>query len=354
MVSSLTEDQTIIKETTASFMRNWQDNGGFRAVVDTSKKLEDEVWKQFAIELGFSGITIPSELGGAGLGPIERVLICEEMGKVLFISPFFSTCVLATDLLLSVGGATARNYLSRIAKGDLTATVSSLENFSLNHTLSGEARNVIATPNVEIIFVDVDDQVLAIDRTDEGVTVCPVESLDQTRSLCDVSFESVEFTPIADRQSIKKDLLSAKALSAIALAAEQVGGAEAMLDATVSYAKERKQFGRPIGSFQAVKHRCADMMTAVEEARSAVYLAAVKAESNELIEYAAIAKSVASEAFFKVSSDAIQLHGGVGVTWEYDLHFYFKRARAGLSLLGTPEYWRDQIAGSIERDGVEL
>lgn len=354
MVSSFTDDQTIIKETTASFMRNWQDKGGFRAVVDTSPKLTDEVWKQFAVELGFSGITIPSELGGAGLGAIERVLICEEMGKVLFISPFFSTCVLATDWLLSVGGAVARNYLSRIATGDLTATVSSLENFSLSHTLSRNARNVIATPNVDIIFVNVDDRVLAIDRTDDGVTFSTVESLDQTRSLCDVSFENVKFNTIADRPSIKKDLISAKALSAIALAAEQVGGAEAMLDATVSYVKERKQFGRPIGSFQAVKHRCADMMTAVEEARSAVYLAAVKAESNELVEYAAIAKSVASEAFFKVSSDAIQLHGGVGVTWEYDLHFYFKRARAGLSLLGTPEYWRDQIAGSIERDGVEL
>lgn len=354
MDASFTEDQIIIKDTAASFMRDWQDNGGFRPLVNSSKQIDNQVWKTFAIDLGFSGITIPLELGGAGLGSIERALIMEEMGKVLFISPFFSTCVLATDLLLSVGGNISEYYLTRIAKGDITATVTRMDVHSFNHTLSGKARNVIDGANADVVFAISGDKVLAIEKDLEGVTVSSVESIDRTRFLGDFSFENVEVSNLSDRNSSKEYIQMAKALSAVALAAEQVGGAEAMLNATVSYVKERKQFGKPIGSFQSVKHRCADMMTAIEEARSAVYLAAVKADSKERLSYAAIAKSVASEAFFKVASDAIQLHGGVGVTWEYDLHFFFKRARAGLSLLGTPQYWREQIADSLEKGDVEL
>lgn len=354
MDASFTEDQIIIRDTAASFMRDWQDRGGFRALVNSSKQIDNQVWKTFATDLGFSGITIPLDLGGAGLGSIERALIMEEMGKVLFVSPFFSTCVLATDLLLSVGGDLAEHYLTGIAKGDITAAVTSINIHSYNHTLSGKARNVIDGANADVVFAILDDKVVAIEKELEGVTVTAVDSIDRTRFLSDFLFENVEVSTLSDRNSLKEHIQMAKALSAIALAAEQVGGAEAMLNATVSYVKERKQFGKPIGSFQSVKHRCADMMTAIEEARSAVYLAAVKADSHERICYAAIAKSVASEAFFKVASDAIQLHGGVGVTWEYDIHFFFKRARAGLSLLGTPQYWREQIADSLEKGDVEL
>ncbi len=353
MDANFTEDQEIIRKTAASFMNDWKKSGGFRALVESSKKIDVDVWNTFAVKLGFSGLTIPTKLGGSGLGAIERALVAEEMGKVLFMSPYFATCVLTTDVLLSARSDVADTILSRITQGTLTSTIAVLGDLSNSGTISGTVKNVIDGGTADLIFLVTDTQILSVDKSDTALTVTPVETVDQTRSICDLTFDKITPKLVFEDKELRKNLLQAKAKSAISLAAEQVGGAEAMLNATVAYAKERKQFGKAIGSFQAIKHRCADMMTAVEEARSAVYLAAAKAETDELIEYAAIAKSVASETFFKVAADAIQLHGGVGVTWDYDLHFYFKRARAGLALLDTPEVWRERIAESIEQNSVE-
>ena len=354
MDANFSEDQIIIRETAASFMNDWKKSSGFRSLVESSRKIDFEIWKAFAVDLGFAGLTIPEKLGGSGLGAIERALVAEEMGKVLFMSPYFATCVLTTDLLLSVGGVNAEKILSTIAKGTLTATIAELDDTSHSDTISGKVRNVIDGDTAALIILLTDTSVLSVEKSNTALMVEPVETIDQTRSVCDLILNKITPDLVSQDKGLQKKHLQAKAKSAITLAAEQVGGAEAMLAATVAYVKERKQFGKAIGSFQAIKHRCADMMTAVEEARSAVYLAAAKAETDELIEYAAIAKSVASETFFKVAGDAIQLHGGVGVTWDFDLHFYFKRARAGLTLLDSPESWRERIAESIEHDSVEI
>ena len=353
MDASFTEDQLLIRETVASFLADWKKAGGYRALIDSSLKFDRDVWRKFAVDLGFSGLTVPIHLGGSGLGAIERVLVAEEMGKVLFMSPYFATCVMATDLLQTIGGKVADQYLAQIAKGLRTATVTKIDTFAISNTFSGKAENVIDGENSDVILVVAGDKLIAIDAKDKGTSVGSVKTMDQTRSLADIYFENTKYTMVSTDTNLTNKIETARANSAITLASEQVGGAEALLGMTVSYIKERKQFGRVIGSFQALKHRCADMMMVIEEARSAVYLAAAKSKTDEMMEYAAIAKSVASETFFKVAGDSIQLHGGVGVTWEYDLHFYFKRARAGLSLLGTPEYWREKIAESIEHYGVE-
>jgi len=353
MDARFTEDQEMIRDTASAFFSDWKDAGGFRKLSDVSLKLDDAAWDALAVELGFSGLNVPVELGGAGLGAIERALIMEEMGRVLFMSPFFSTCVLALDVLQAVGGDVAASYQKRIAEGEITATLAELDVPSQSGVaLGGQARSVIDGATADIIFVQTGDCLLAIEGDADGVSRSQVETLDRTRAVADLDLVLAKAETVASGAGLAEALKKARARSAISLAAEQIGGASAMLDATVAYTLERKQFGRLIGSFQAVKHRCADMMTKIETARSAVYLAAAMSDGADILEYAAIAKSEASETYFQVAGDAIQMHGGVGVTWEYDMHFHFKRARAGLARLGSPEEWRERLAQTIGLHGA--
>jgi len=269
------------------------------------------------------------------------------------MSPFFSTCVLALDVLQAVGGDVAASYQKRIAEGEITATLAELDVPSQSGVaLGGQARSVIDGATADIIFVQTGDCLLAIEGDADGVSRSQVETLDRTRAVADLDLVLAKAETVASGAGLAEALKKARARSAISLAAEQIGGASAMLDATVAYTLERKQFGRLIGSFQAVKHRCADMMTKIETARSAVYLAAAMSDGADILEYAAIAKSEASETYFQVAGDAIQMHGGVGVTWEYDMHFHFKRARAGLARLGSPEEWRERLAQTIGLHGA--
>lgn len=353
MDARFTEDQEMIRGTAEAFLTDWKDAGGFRVLSDASQKIDSKAWDTLAIELGFAGLTVPVDLGGAGLGAIERALVMEQMGRVLFMSPFFSTCVLALDVLQAAGGETAKAYQKRIAEGEITATVAELyAPLQMDIALGGQARGVIDGDTADVVFVQTKDSIFALEGNDEGVARHLVETLDRTRAIADLDIAFANAEPIASGPGLSEALQSAHARSAIALAAEQVGGADAMLNATVGYALERKQFGRTIGSFQAVKHRCADMMTSIETARSAVYLAAAMADRDDVLEYAAIAKSEASDTYFGVAGDAIQMHGGVGVTWEYDMHFHFKRARAGRSMLGSPQAWRKSLAKQIGLNGV--
>jgi len=270
------------------------------------------------------------------------------MGRVLFMSPFFSTCVLGVDVLREAGGEVAGELLAQVATGGLTlALVDRFDGEASGGTLSGHARNVVDGALADVLIVPLGDALYIVEASGGSVSRQAVATLDPTRSLADVHFEAAAARRVASGSGLAELMERARARSAIALAAEQVGGADAMLEATVAYTLERKQFGRPVGSFQAVKHRCADMMTGIETARSGVYLAAAMADTPERMEHAAIAKSEASDAYFKVAGDAIQMHGGVGVTWEYDMHFHFKRARAGKAMLGSPEAWRERLAGLI-------
>lgn len=348
MQAGLTKDQEMIRDTARAFFSDWKDAGGFRSLTGRGATCDDEAWARLAGELGFAGLSVPEAQGGAGLGDMERALVMEEMGRVLFMSPFFATCVLGVDVLCAVGGAAAEELLEGVASGALTLAVADhFEGEAVADTLSGQARNVIDAGHARILLVVHGDVLYAVPREAEGLSVLDVATLDPTRGFADIRMQASHARRVASGAGLHEALDRARARSAIALAAEQVGGADAMLAATVAYTLDRRQFGRVIASFQAVKHRCADMMTAIEAARSGVYLAAAMAGGDHLQEHAAIAKSEASEAYFKVAGDAIQLHGGVGVTWEYDMHFHFKRARAGRQLLGSPETWRERLAGLI-------
>jgi len=350
MKASFTEDQEMIRDTAHSFLTDWKSAGGCRQLTDAKLPSDAKAWAALAGELGFAGLMIPEAHGGAGLGDIERALVMEEMGRVLFMAPYFSTCVLASDLLIEAGGESAEKLLEQIASGTRTCAVAHLPASALSTgKLTGTAPMVVDGAEADDVLIVCADGLYHVSGDAEGLTRSHQTTLDLTRARARLEFTSVE----VDCLSKKLDHEAARARSAVALAAEQVGGADAMLTETVAYSLERKQFGRQIGSFQAVKHRCADMMIAVETARSAVYLGAAMAGEGRdaLIEHAAIAKSEASEAYFKVAGDAIQMHGGVGVTWEYDLHFHFKRAQSGKRLLGSPEHWRETLAGKIGLNG---
>ncbi|WP_084421507.1 acyl-CoA dehydrogenase family protein [Henriciella litoralis] len=353
MDASFTEDQEMIREAAATYLRDWSDRGGFRKQVDASALDYGSVWQEFGIELGFAGLTIPEVQGGSGLGDLARALVMEEMGRVLFTSPYFASCVLAGDVLAAVGGSDAEGLLAKIASGERTATVCSLTSGSVRSgEITGVARNVVDGGTADLILVIGGDSLHMVDASKAGVIRSVFRTMDLTRPQADIKFAAAPAELVASGAGLSEVYALSEARSAIALAAEQAGGAGAMLDATVAYALERKQFGRLIGSFQAVKHRSADMMVLVEAARSAAYQAAALAHGPELFAQAAIAKSECSDAYFAVAGHAIQMHGGVGVTWEYDMHFHFKRARAGMGLLGSPEVWRERLAGCIGLEGT--
>jgi len=262
-------------------------------------------------ELGWLGLVIPDKFGGAGLGWVELCALAEECGRVLSPVPLLSTAIAAKALLASNED---ENWLRQIAAGRVTASP------VLDHGLAFDAD----------LFV-VGDRVLAQAKK------TPVDTFDVTRPMVRVD---AAFVPLDER-------VTAHAL--IAVAAEQVGGAERCLEMAVDYAKTRQQFGRPIGSFQAIKHMCADMLVRVESARSACYWAAWCADAgdDEFLVAASTAKAWCSDAFFKNAADNLQIHGGIGFTWEHDAHRYLRRARATMALFGDAAHHRELVARRI-------
>jgi alkylation response protein AidB-like acyl-CoA dehydrogenase len=324
-------------------------------------------------ELGWTGLAIPQEYGGAGLGWVELCILQEEQGRRLVASPFFATCALAAPLIAACGdGAQRASLLPQIASGGVRigcaligtegrppcdGTTVLLESRGGGFSLSGVSDFVIHGDSADLLLVlartpgsqGADGiSVAVIPAATPGVTVHPHVMLDLTRPMSRVEFAGVAIARdqlLGEAGAASGAVEAALDLARIALASEALGGAERALEMTTAYAKERVQFGRPIGAFQAIKHRLADMMIAVEAARSAAWYAACVADERreELAEAAAIAKSYCCDAFFDCAANAIQLHGGIGFTWEHDVHLYFKRARAAAMLLGSPGWLRERL-----------
>ena len=272
-------------------------------------------------------------LGGlldAGCGWVEVAAVQEELGRALATSPFFATVGLAGAALRCAGRVDLL--------GERTAT------------LVVDPRHVVDGDTAELLIVAGDDAVYAIEAA--RVTRRRLATLDDTRPLAEVEVGAAPGERIGDRAILDRAL----ALASIALAAEQVGVAARCLELSVEYAKVRHQFGRPIGSFQAIQHACADMFVLVESARSAAWYAAWAADQDDpdLPTIAAVAAATCGEAAFRVAGEAIQVHGGIGFTWEHPAHRYFKRARAARALLGTPDHHREQVARRIIDDGSPL
>ena len=338
MAFPFTEDHDMIRETVRGFLQEWYDGGkGPEKIYQSGKPHDAEAWKTLAGELGMAGVAIEERYGGAGLGDLGRVVVMEELGASLCAVPYMTTCGIVADIIETAGEESAKaEFLTKIASGELTAS------YSDGHDAAKKAvTHSVYTGHTDVIVLSrrVPDGMdyFAISTDAPGLVIEPKKTMDPTRS-----FASIDWSQVAesDYQIIGygSEERHAKiiAQSFIALAAECIGGAQKCLDMTLEYTGQRIQFDRPISSFQAIKHRCADMFIELEAARSAVYAAAI-APADEKTQAALIAKAYAADAFYKIAGDAIQLHGGIGFTWEYPLHFFFKRARANKSMFGTPE-----------------
>jgi alkylation response protein AidB-like acyl-CoA dehydrogenase len=332
--------------------------------METTEGYDPAVWTQMAEQLGLQSLIIPEEFGGAGFTYVELIVVLEEMGAALLCAPFFSTVALATNAILTSGDQSAQSYLlPGIAAGDTIATLAFTED-SGRWDADGTPAEDGWTLNGHKSFVvdgNVAGLILVVGRTDaglslfgvkgdaDGLTRTPLATMDQTRKQARLEFANTPAWLIGTDGGAEPGLSKTLDLAAVALAAEQVGGAQRCLDSSVEYAKTRIQFGRPIGSFQAIKHKCADMLLEVESAKSAAYYAAWAAaeDSDELPVVASLAKSYCSEAYFHAAAETIQIHGGIGFTWEHPAHLYFKRAKSSELMLGDPSYHRELLAQRI-------
>jgi alkylation response protein AidB-like acyl-CoA dehydrogenase len=332
----------------------------------TEEGYDPAVWSQMANELALQGLGIPEEFGGQGYGPVELYVVFEEMGAALLCAPYFSTVALAANALLFVGNEKDQAaYLPGIASGETIATVALTDDagmwdlgststsatrvgdhFELNGVRSYVTDGSTATLLLVPAMTEKGLSLFAVAGDAEGVARESLATMDQTRKQSRIEFTNAPAVLIGEEGGALAGLETTAQVAAAALAAEQVGGAQRVLDASVEYAKNRVQFGRPIGSFQAIKHKCADMLLDVESAKSAAYYAAWAAqERNEELPIAAsLAKSFCSEAYFHCAAENIQIHGGIGFTWEHPAHLYFKRAKSSELFLGDPAYHRELLA----------
>jgi alkylation response protein AidB-like acyl-CoA dehydrogenase len=341
-----------------------------RAALDDPEPYDTGLWKTMAERLGLHAMAIPEEYGGAGYGFAEQAVVLEEMGRSLLRAPYLSTVVLAaTALLQGDDEASRQEWLPRIAAGEIVASLAHVEDdgdwsASAPRTratadgdswrVTGSKSFVIDGAQADLLLVlarggDVGDVLVAVDTRSGGVTAHDVPALDLTRRLATVTLEGASGRAVAVGARAREVLDGTLRVGAAALACEQVGGAERCLEMTVEYAKVREQFGVPIGSFQAVKFMCADMLLHVEAARSAAMYAAfaVDGRTDDLAVAAPVAKAVCSEAYTAVTGSTIQVHGGIGYTWEHEAHLYFKRAKASEMLFGDPALHRERLAAQV-------
>jgi alkylation response protein AidB-like acyl-CoA dehydrogenase len=314
----------------------------------------DPVWRTMAGELGLQGLTIPEELGGGGYGPVELALVMEEVGYALLPGPFFATVAMATPALLEAGGPAAEPHLRRIASGDVAAIAWTgavrAETGAGSTELTGSDELVLSGAEAELLLVVADapegPSLFEVPVDAGGVAREPLVAFDPTRPIARVTLDGAAAEPLGP---IRGAQLVERA--GLALSAEQVGGAQRCLDLAVEYAKDRHAFGRPIGSFQAIKHQCADLFVEIECARSAVWYAAWTAAEDRAEHATAlpIARSYASETYLRAARLCVHVLGGVGFTHEHPAHLHFRRATSSAQLLGSTASHRDRLIGELER-----
>ncbi len=366
---AFSDEQEELRAAVRRFLTEKSPETEVRRLMDTTEGYDPAVWSQMADQLGLQSLTIPEEFGGSGFTYVELLVVLEEMGAALLCAPFFSSVALGANALLTSGDDEAKkSYLPGIASGETIATLAITEDngkwdFSGielkaeqkgdGWVLDGHKMFVIDGHTANLIIVAARTPkgvtLFAVEGDAAGLTRTPLPTMDQTRKQARLDFSGTPAALIGAEGGAEAGLTKTLDLAAVALAAEQVGGAQRVLDSSVDYAKTRIQFGRPIGSFQAIKHKCADMLLEVESAKSAAYYAAWAAaeDSDELPVVASLAKSYCSEAYFHAAAENIQIHGGIGFTWEHPAHLYFKRAKSSELFLGDPSYHRELLAQRI-------
>ena len=363
----LSKPQKLLQESARALLARECGPGRVRELMETETAQDEGLWRSFA-DQGWTGLCVPEEHGGLGLGLVEMAAVAEEMGRACVPGAFLST-LFAAALVERAGSAGQRaKYLAAIAAGELKATVAVLEEGASWETegvklgatregghvsLKGRKLFVPDAAVADLIVCVARDgdglALLPVGRGAEGLRVTPMPSMDATRKLYEVGFEGVR---VAEGEALGADgdavaaLRGALEAATAVLCAEMVGGMQWVLDTTVEYAKTRQQFGRVIGSFQAVQHMCADMLLLTESARSAAYYAAwALAEGDPKAPGAvSVAKAYCSDAYREVANRGVQVHGGIGFTWEHDLQLYYKRSKSSETLYGDATFHRERIA----------
>jgi alkylation response protein AidB-like acyl-CoA dehydrogenase len=350
-----TDDQRAIKRTAHEFLEARYKPETIRELAEDERGFTDEQWREL-VELGWPGVIVPEEHGGLGLGAVELVVIAEEMGYALAPSPWFSNACAALLLVAAGTADQRRRWLEPLVAGERRGTVAVWDSRSgwapdqsevepANGSLSATK---IAVPDAAsaalAVVAGADRRHYLVDLSGDGVRVSAEPALDPTRKLFTLELDG------ADARSLSggdPDALARAYASIITtLAAENVGVAQRAMEMAVAYAKDRKQFDRPIGSYQAISHRCAQMLLEIEGARSLAYWAAwaIDHEPETALQAASMAKAYAGDAGFRVAASALQVHGGIGFTWEHDLHFFLKRAKANAHAFGDSRWHRDRVA----------
>ena len=391
MAFIFTEDQAQFRDSVSRFLKDKSSTSEVRSLMATDSGFDPKVWQQLSQQLGMTGVHMPEELGGAGFGPVEMAIVCEEMGKSLYCGPYFASAVCAANALRIAGDELQQEtLLPEIISGEklaclavsegrgvwtdevfsTTATFSSTaKKTDDGHLLNGRKRFVVDACIADTLIVVANDDhgigFFVVDATAQGVSITALDSMDPTRKLADVQFTD---SPAQKLNNSKPEQLRLLVdIASTALANEMVGGAQTLLDSALSYTQLRFQFGRSIASFQAIKHRLADLLLELELAKSAAYQAAQTlagsalwaangqiAHMDKVSEHASLAKAAASEVYLHTALECIQMHGGIGFTWENDTHLWFKRAKSSEVFLGTPAEHRERMLTALCAQSTEL
>ncbi len=369
MILGVSTEQEELRASVRRFLADRVPITAVRELMEAADGGDPAVWRMAGEQLGLQGLAIPEEYGGSGFSFAEQAIVLEELGGALYGGPYLASAVLAANALLASSDEAAKKaYLPGMASGEVVATLAFTEE---DGSWEPDATRLAATATDGgwrldgrksfVLDGQTADLILVVGRTAAGLSLFAVQAdadglartalatLDQTRKLAKLDFDGVAAALIGadgEGQAVLERTLD---VAVIAQAAEQLGGAQRALDMAVEYAKVRYQFGRPIGSFQAIKHRCADLLLEVESLRSAVAdaAAAVAEVSAEIPVVAALVKAYASDVYFHVAAENIQIHGGIGFTWEHDAHLYFKRAKASELFLGDAAMHRERLATRI-------
>ncbi|MET7731951.1 acyl-CoA dehydrogenase family protein [Streptomyces sp. NPDC005402] len=371
----MSADESGLKELRASvreFLEVKSSEEAVRKLLDSEPRFDPEVWAQAADQLRLPALAIPEEYGGDGFGPVELGVVLEEMGRALFCAPFFATVVLAVQALLATGDREAcARHLPGIAAGRTTATLAVAEEAGSwdpalisaralpdgdgGWKLSGRKSFVIDGTTADLLLVVArtvaGPTFFAVDRTAPGVTAEAMQTLDTTRTMARLTFDAVPATAVGAEGAGGRIMADVLDIASVGLAAEQAGGARRCLEMSAEYARTRHQFGRPIGSFQAVKHKCADMLVQAELAEAASREAALLAAegSADFPVASAVAHASCSKAYMFAAMENIQIHGGIGFTWEHPAHLYFRRAKSSQLLFGGPAVYHERL---LDRLGI--
>ena len=352
MSFALTEDREELRRVVRRFFEDKAGPAALRETIDGDARYDEKLWDQMAGELGLPALHIPEAFGGQGFSFVEAAVVFEEAGRALLAAPLFSSVGLAVNAILAAGtDEQQQRLLPGIAAGTVLATAAVTDRGASvaadGGVLDGTIRFVVDGLTADLLVVPAGGDLYVVDGRSRGVERAAMTTLDLTRPQAVVTLTGAPAERLGDGG--RTSTARAADLTTVCLAAEMAGGARRCLEASVAYAQERIAFGVPLGSFQAIKHQLAELLMKVEQATAVCYHAARAAAENdpELPLLASIAKAYCSDVYTEVATETIQIHGGVGFTWEHDAHLWFRRARASEVMLGDARHHRERIAAWV-------